>query len=73
MTNAGLELIRQLRADARTRHSTIVVVSGRVSPADRAVAERAGCDVFLPKPCLPDTLLSEVRRTTERPDTDRRD
>ena len=62
-------LIRQLRADARTCGSTIIVVSGRVFPADRIGAERAGCDVFLPKPCLPQTLLSEVRRATERPDS----
>jgi DNA-binding response OmpR family regulator len=58
----GVELIRQLREDARTRTSVIIVVSARVFPADRSAAEEAGCDVFLPKPCLPETLVAEIRR-----------
>jgi CheY-like chemotaxis protein len=58
----GLELIRSFRTDPRTQTATIVVVTGRIFQPDRAAAERAGCDVFLPKPCLPDTLLTEVDR-----------
>ena len=30
----------------------IIVISGHVFPHDRAAAMQAGCDVFLPKPCL---------------------
>ena len=58
----GIELIARLRAEERTRHIPIVVVTACVWPSERERAERAGCDVFLPKPCLPDELLQEVRR-----------
>jgi two-component system cell cycle response regulator len=66
----GLELIRRLRRDPRTRHVTIIVISRHVFPSDRAAAMSAGCDVFLPKPCLPEALVTEIKRRrseTERP------
>jgi two-component system, cell cycle response regulator DivK len=63
LTNAtALDLIAALRGDDRTRHAFIIVLSARAFPADRAAAERTGCDVFLAKPCLPVTLLAEVVR-----------
>lgn len=58
----GLDLIRALRADARTSTTTIIVVSARVFPHDRASALAAGCDLFLTKPCLPQDLAHEVER-----------
>jgi two-component system, cell cycle response regulator DivK len=61
----GLELIERLRSDHRTRDAGIIVISGHVFPRDRAAAKKAGCDVFLPKPCLPETLLTEVRRLSD--------
>jgi CheY-like chemotaxis protein len=57
-----LELLQQFRADTRTRHAAIIVISGHVFPNDQAEAMRAGADVFLPKPCLPETLLAEILR-----------
>jgi DNA-binding response OmpR family regulator len=58
----GLELIRRLRRDDRTRHLGIIVISGHVFPRDRAAAMKAGCDVFLEKPCLPETLVAAIKR-----------
>jgi len=58
----GWEVARRIRADPRLHTIPIVAVSGHVLPADRAEAERAGCDVFLPKPCDPAIIASEVRR-----------
>jgi CheY-like chemotaxis protein len=58
----GIELIARLREDARTKHVPIVVLTAFAMQSDRERAERAGCDVFLPKPCLPEDLLREVRR-----------
>jgi CheY-like chemotaxis protein len=61
-----LELLQQFRADARTRDAAIIAISGHVFPKDEADAMRAGCDVFLPKPCLPETLLAEILRLFQR-------
>jgi len=58
----GVELIGRLRADQRTRNIGIIVLSSRVFPHERAIATGAGCDAFLPKPCLPEALLEEIRR-----------
>jgi len=63
----GLELIRQLRCDQRTAGAIIIVVSGFVFPRHREKAEAAGCDVFLPKPCLPQTLVDAIRNKLPSP------
>jgi two-component system phosphate regulon response regulator PhoB len=58
----GIEFIRRLKEDERTKRVPIVVVTACAWVTDRARAEEAGCDVFLPMPCLPDELLRHVRR-----------
>ena len=58
----GVELIERLRRDARTKHTPIIVLTACALSDDRQRAEHAGCDLFLPKPCLPGRLLREVRR-----------
>lgn len=63
----GLELIRQLRDDSRTAKTLIIVISGFVFPRHRAKAEAAGCDIFLPKPCLPQTLVEAIRSKLPSP------
>ena len=56
----GFDLIRTLRAQARTRAVTIIVVSARVLDSDREDARVAGCDAFLAKPCTPSQMLAQV-------------
>jgi two-component system, cell cycle response regulator DivK len=58
----GIQLIHRLRGDDRTKNTPIIVLTACAWPGDRARATEVGCDVFLPKPCLPDELLREVRR-----------
>lgn len=58
---AGWEAIRQLKADARTRHIPIVVLTARAFVSASAV----GCEGCLIKPCQPDNLLVEVMRVLE--------
>ena len=58
----GLELVRRLRADARTRSKPTIVLTACAFDEDRSRARAAGCDVFLPKPCLPGTVIGEVVR-----------
>jgi CheY-like chemotaxis protein len=58
----GREAIRRLRADSRTRHIPIILCSGE-EPARK---EHMPADVFLPKPCSLDLLLSVVRTLVRR-------
>jgi two-component system cell cycle response regulator DivK len=57
----GTEISRQVRATS-PRRPAIVALSASVFESDVAAALENGCDLFLPKPCLPDTLESEIRR-----------
>ena len=57
----GLELIRRLRANERTHHTPVIVLTACVSEPDQERAHVAGCDAFLPKPCLPETLVMNIQ------------
>jgi DNA-binding response OmpR family regulator len=58
----GIELLRRLRDDAETKHKVVIVLTACTFEPDQQRAYAAGCDVFLPKPCLPETLVAEIRR-----------
>jgi two-component system cell cycle response regulator DivK len=62
----GLEVSRYVRATEPLHHSKIIAVSAAVFPADIADALNSGCDLFLQKPCLPDTLVAEIERLLEQ-------
>jgi len=57
----GLELVRRLRADDKTKRTPVIVLTACVMESERERAYAAGCDVFLPKPCMPEMLLHEIR------------
>ena len=57
----GVELVRRLRADKSTQDKPIIVLSAYTFERDRQRAYAAGCDTFLPKPCLPEILVTEMR------------
>jgi len=59
---SGFELCRLLRSDALTRPIPIIVVTGDAFPTDVKLAEAAGADAVLVKPCLPDRLAAEIDR-----------
>jgi DNA-binding response OmpR family regulator len=59
----GLALTERLRHDSRTQAMRIIVLTGSSSEVDRDAARRAGCDLFLTKPCLPDRLADALRNT----------
>jgi two-component system cell cycle response regulator DivK len=63
----GIALVAALRADSRTRAVPIIVLTACAWKSERVRADQAGCDVFLPKPCLPEELLGEVRRLLVSP------
>lgn len=58
----GWEATRRIKGDARTRHIPIVALTGHALEGHSQGAREAGCDGFLAKPCLPETLLETVRR-----------
>jgi CheY-like chemotaxis protein len=58
----GIDFIRRLKVDSRTMRVPAIVLTTNSSTTERARAEQAGCSSFLTKPCLPEYLLSEVRR-----------
>jgi two-component system cell cycle response regulator DivK len=58
----GWEATRRLKRDVRTRHVPVVVLTGHALKGHFQSAREAGCDGFLAKPCLPETLLEAVRQ-----------
>jgi CheY-like chemotaxis protein len=72
----GWEATRRLKSDARTRHIPIVALTGHALEGHSQGARAAGCDEFLAKPCLPETLLTTVcallDRGAARPDAAQR-
>lgn len=54
-------LMERLKANARTRHVPVVVISASPLAEDRDAMIKAGCDRYLLLPCLPDELLKAVR------------
>jgi two-component system C4-dicarboxylate transport response regulator DctD len=54
----GVELIQRLRQD---QPGTFIVGLASEGP-DEGQARQAGCDIVLPVPCLPETLIQQLRR-----------
>ena len=65
----GWEATKRLRADTRTKHIPVVALTAHDGSGELQRATSAGCDWFVPKPCPPDALITEVRRvlSTTRP------
>lgn len=53
----GSELVRHVR---RRRLGTYIVGLSTEGPGDGKACD--GCDIVLPVPCLPETLITELRR-----------
>lgn len=58
----GWQATEQIKGSPETSEILVVMLTARVMDADRALAHRAGCDSFLPKPCSPTRVLQEVKR-----------
>jgi two-component system, cell cycle response regulator DivK len=63
----GWDLAKRVKADPALRSIPLLAVSACVMPAERARAQEAGFDRFLPKPCDPVVMLAEIRRLLGRP------
>lgn len=62
---SGATLCQRLKDDEATRGIPVIVVTGHARPKDVRSALASGCVSVLIKPCLPETLLSEVRRVLD--------
>ena len=58
----GWEATRRLKSDARTAHIPVVALTAYDTSPELQRAMLAGCDWFIPKPCPPDALVTEIRR-----------
>ena len=62
----GLDLCRELRADARTRQLPLLMLTARGEPMDRVLGLELGADDYLPKPFEPRELLARVKALLRR-------
>ena len=60
----GYEILRRLKKDERTRHTPVVLVTGRNQDSDRIWGKRQGADEYLTKPFTGAELLSVITRFT---------
>jgi two-component system cell cycle response regulator DivK len=58
----GWEAVRRLKADQRTAAIPVVALTGHVLADFSRRAKQAGFAGFLTKPCLPEDLVTEIRR-----------
>jgi len=63
----GWEATRRLKSDKRTAHIPVVALTAHDGAGELQRATRAGCDWFVPKPCPPDALITEIRRVLALP------
>ena len=59
---SGLEVTRELRADPRTAHVPIVVITSFALSGDDQRAKEAGASDYVAKPYSPRELLAIIRR-----------
>lgn len=62
----GLDLTRELRAQARTRRLPLLMLTARGEPLDRIVGLEIGADDYLPKPFEPRELLARIKALLRR-------
>ena len=66
----GLDLTRELRAEARTRRLPLLMLTARGEPMDRILGLELGADDYLPKPFEPRELLARIKALLRRSGAD---
>lgn len=57
----GYELCRRIRADPKAGQAKIIFLTARSQPIDEQEALKAGGDLFLSKPVMPDRLIRHIQ------------
>jgi signal transduction histidine kinase/DNA-binding response OmpR family regulator len=58
---SGLEVVARLRADWRSSHIPVILLTARIAPEQQVEGAQAGADLYLTKPFSPALLLESVR------------
>jgi CheY-like chemotaxis protein len=58
---SGSDTLRAMRADPALVHTPIVAFTTNAMEHERAAARRVGFDAVIPKPCLPDDLITAIQ------------
>ena len=58
----GWEAARRIKAAPATSRIPIIALTGNADSESKRRTQEAGCSGYLTKPCLPDVLVSEIRR-----------
>lgn len=59
----GWQATRELKNNPVTRHIPVLALTAHAFDDARQQSVAVGCDGFVPKPCLPDDLVTRVRET----------
>lgn len=62
----GIELLRELRGDARSRQVPVIVLTARGAESDRVMGLDAGADDYVVKPFSPRELVARIRAVFRR-------
>ncbi len=63
---SGLDLCEHIRADARTRHLPVILLTARGAATDKIEGLDSGADDYIGKPFDPEELLARIRSLFER-------
>ncbi len=63
----GYQVCERLRADPRTAHVPIIILTARSQRIDQQTALEAGADLYMSKPVTPDELVEKVNALLSRP------
>jgi CheY-like chemotaxis protein len=63
----GWEVTRRLKRDEATKEILVIGLSGHTHYASDA--KLSGCDSFMAKPCLPETVAEEIHRALSKSKT----
>jgi pilus assembly protein CpaE len=62
----GLEVCRRIKADPRTAHLPVVMLTAKSQSADEIEGFRAGADDYIEKPVTPNDLIRRLQTVLER-------
>jgi len=58
----GWEATRRIKAAPATSRIPVIALTGNADSESKRRTQEVGCSGYLTKPCLPDVLVSEIRR-----------